>query len=85
MYRLGIIDFDSSHCVEFTRRFNHVGMDPDQDVYGARVVLGCPGTSRMFPDRIPRHVPLVQACGVELVEDPRQMLGRIDAVLILSV
>ena len=85
MYRLGIVDFDSSHCVEFTRRFNHVGMDADQVVNGARVVLGCPGTSTMFPERIPEHVPLVRACGVELVDDPAQMLGRIDAVLILSI
>ncbi len=85
MYRLGIIDFDSSHCVEFTRRFNHVGMDADQVVEGARVVLGCPGSSLMFPERIPEHVPYVQACGVQLVNDPLEMLGRIDAVLVLSI
>ena len=85
MYRIGIIDFDSSHCVEFTRRFNHVGMDADQVVEGARVVLGCPGKSLMFPERIPEHLPLVQACGVELVSDPLDMLGRIDAVLVLSI
>lgn len=85
MYRLGIIDFDSSHCVEFTRRFNHVGMDADQVVEGARVVLGYPGTSLMFPERIPEHLPQVQACGVELVNDPADMFGRIDAVLILSI
>lgn len=85
MFRLGIIDFDSSHCVEFTRRFNHVGMDADQVVEGARVVLGYPGTSTMFPDRITEHLPGVQACGVGLVTDPTQMLGQIDAVLILSI
>ena len=85
MYRLGIIDFDSSHCVEFTRRFNHVGMDADQVVEGARVVLGYPGSSVMFPERIPEHLPQVVACGVELVNDPQEMIGRIDAVLILSI
>ncbi len=85
MYRLGIVDFDSSHCVEFSRRFNHVGMDADQVVEGARVVLGYPGTSVMFPQRIPEHLPDVQACGVELVEQPADMIGRIDAALILSI
>ncbi len=85
MYRLGIVDFDSSHCVEFTRRFNHVGMDAEQVVEGARVVLGYPGTSLMFPERIAEHLPQIQACGVELVNDPREMIGRIDAVLVLSI
>lgn len=85
MLRLGIVDFDSSHCVEFTRRFNHVGMEADQVVEGARVVVGCPGTSEMFPHRIGEHIPAVQACGVELVDDPAAMIGRIDAVLILSI
>lgn len=85
MYRLGIIDFDSSHCVEFTRRFNHVGMDADQVVEGARVVLGWPGSSLMFPERIAEHLPQVRASGVELVNDPSEMIGQIDAVLILSI
>lgn len=85
MYRLGIIDFDSSHCVEFTRRFNHVGMDADQIVEGARVILGYPGSSLMFPERIPEHLPQVVGCGVELVNNPQEMFGRIDAVLILSI
>ena len=85
MLRLGIVDFDSSHSVEFTQRFNHVGVDPDQYVDGARVVLGWPGTSEMSPERIPVFTPQVQACGVELVGAPEQMLGRIDAVLVLSV
>lgn len=85
MYRLGIVDFDSSHCVEFSRRFNRVGMDADQTVEGACVVLGCPGTSQMFPQRILEHIPDVQASGVELVQQPAEMIGRIDAALILSI
>ena len=42
MLRLGIVDFDSSHAIEFTRRFNHAGVDGDQCVDGARVEVGCP-------------------------------------------
>lgn len=85
MIRLGIVDFDSSHCVEFARRLNHVGLDAEQTVDGARVVVGWPGTSEMAPERIAAFTGQVEACGVELVEEPADMLGRIDAVLVLSL
>ena len=85
MLRLGIVDFDSSHSIELTRRFNACGIDADQVIDGARVVLGCPGESVMSPERIPGFAAAVQACGVELVSHPPEMLGQIDAVLILSL
>lgn len=85
MLRLGIVDFDSSHCVEFTRRFNRVGLSPDQYVEGARVVAGWPGTSEMAPHRIDGFRDQVAAAGVELVDAPEELIGRIDAVLILSL
>lgn len=85
MLRLGIVDFDSSHSIEFTRRFNHVDMSSEQCVDGARVVLGCPGTSDMSPERISRFTEQIRTCGVDLVEKPEAMIGRIDAVLVLSL
>lgn len=85
MIRLGIVDFDSSHSVEFTRRFNHVVVDSDQTVDGARVVLGWPGTSEMSPERIDGFTTQLRECGVALVDDPRDMIGQIDAVLVLSL
>jgi virulence factor len=85
MLRLGIVDFDSSHCIEFTRRFNHVGISPDQYVDGARVVAGWPGTSEMAPDRIPGFRDEMLAAGISLVDDPSQLIGQIDAILILSL
>ncbi len=85
MIRLGIVDFDTSHAVEFTRRFNHVGVAADQYVEGARVVLGYPGDSEMSPERIPEFTRQVAECGVELVDDPSEMIGKIDAVLIHSL
>ncbi|MFO1095203.1 MAG: hypothetical protein U0992_18150 [Planctomycetaceae bacterium] len=84
MLRLGIVDFDSSHCIEFTRRFNHVGLTSDQYVDGARVVAGWPGTSVM-PERIPGFRNEMVAAGVPLVDAPDQLVGQIDAVLILSL
>jgi len=85
MLRLGIVDFDSSHCIEFTRRFNHIGLTSDQYVDGARVVAGCPGTSEMAPERIPGFRDEMLAAGVPLVGEPVDLIGRIDAVLILSL
>lgn len=85
MIRLGIVDFDSSHCVEFTKRINQVGVSSDQWVDGARVVAGWPGTSEMAPERITTFTPQMEACGVALVDDPAELLDQIDAVLILSL
>ena len=64
MLRLGIVDFDSSHCVEFTRRINGIGVPVDQCVTGARVVLGWPGTSEMAPERIERFRPEIESLNV---------------------
>ncbi len=85
MIRLGIVDFDSSHSIEFTRRFNHVGVDREQWVDGARVVAGWPGSSEMSPERIPGFTEQIAACDVELVESPEALIGKIDAVLVLSL
>lgn len=85
MLRLGIVDFDSSHCVEFTRRFNHVGVSRDQYVEGARVVMGVTNPSEMSPERVPGHSKRLVDCGVELVDSPDQLLGEVDGVLVLSV
>ena len=85
MIRLGIVDFDSSHSVEFTRRFNHFGIDSEQWVEGAQVVLGCPGASEMSPERIDGFTSDIRECGVSLVNNPTDMIGEIDAVLVLSL
>ena len=45
MIRLGMLDFDTSHVVAFAQRLNHQGIPQTQWVDGARVVIGCPGTS----------------------------------------
>src|SRR5262245_21209032 len=83
--RIGIVDFDSSHCVEFTRRINHLDIDPNQWVDGGRVVIGCPGTSLLSPERLAGFTDEMRQLGIPLVENPRDMLGQIDAVMIESV
>lgn len=84
MIKLGILDFDTSHVVEFTRRLNHVGIAESQWVEGAKVVIGCPGESKIMPERIPGYVAEIKKMGVPLVEKPEEMIGKVDGMLIES-
>ena len=85
MYRLGIVDLDSSHSVEFAKRFNHVGVSRDQYVNGARVAMAVPGVSTMSPERVPGHTKAFKDMGIEVVDSPEELLGHVDGVLVLSV
>jgi predicted dehydrogenase len=86
MIRLGVLDFDTSHVVEFTRRLNHIeGTPQEQWVEGARVVIGCPGESRLMPERIAGFTEQMKKFGVKLVDKPEEMIGKVDGMLIESV
>lgn len=85
MIRVGLVDCDTSHVVAFTQRLNHVDVEPDQWVDGARVVAAVPGTSLITPERIERHVAQLTDYGVEIVERPEDLLGAVDAVFVESV
>jgi hypothetical protein len=85
MIKLGILDFDTSHCVEFTKRLNHQAIGEDQWVEGARVVVGCPGTSVLAPDIISGYARTVEKLGVRLVEKPEEIIGQVDGMLIESL
>jgi hypothetical protein len=84
MIKLGILDFDTSHVVEFTSRLNQKHADQAQWVEGARVVVACPGESKIMPERIPGYVEAMKKLGVELVEKPEAMIGKVDGMLIES-
>ena len=85
MIRLGIVDFDTSHAVEFTKRFNHVDIGEDQWVEGAKIVAGVPGRSEISPAVIGPNTEKLKSYGVEILDDPAALFGKIDAVLIESV
>jgi virulence factor len=85
MIRLGIVDFDTSHAVEFTKRLNHVDIAEDQWVDGAKVVAGVPGTSRIAPGDIPKRTEQLRKYGVAILGDPAELFGKVDAVLVESV
>jgi predicted dehydrogenase len=84
MIKLGILDFDTSHVIAFTTRLNHKGEAKDQWVDGAEVVIGCPGESKIMPERIPGYKKEMEKLGVPLVERPEEMIGKVDGMLIES-
>jgi len=85
MIRLGILDFDTSHCVEFAKRLNHQGIKEDQWVEGAHITIGFPGTSRIAPPgQILAYQREMEKLGVELVNRPEDMIGKVDGMLIES-
>ncbi|HEY1859502.1 MAG TPA: Gfo/Idh/MocA family oxidoreductase, partial [Gemmataceae bacterium] len=57
----------------------------DQWVDGAQVVIGCPGESKLSPERIPGFKKAIAALGVPLVDKPEDMIGKVDGMLIESV
>jgi hypothetical protein len=85
MIKLGLLDFDTSHCVEFTKRLNHFDKDKEQWVEGAKVVVGCPGESKISPERIPGFTEQMKKMEVPLVDKPADMIGKVDAMLIEAV
>ncbi|MCI0705138.1 MAG: Gfo/Idh/MocA family oxidoreductase [Planctomycetia bacterium] len=85
MIKLGILDFDTSHCVAFTQRLNHIGNDKEQFVDGAKIVIGCPGESKLSPERIAGFTKQMKEFGVPLVEKPADMIGKVDGMLIEAV
>ena len=84
MIKLGVLDFDTSHVVEFTKRLNHNDIAEDQWVDGAQVVVGCPGESKIMPERIPEYTKAMDKLGVPLVDKPADMIGKVDGMLIES-
>jgi virulence factor len=85
MIKLGVLDFDTSHVVEFTKRLNHKDIADDQWVDGAQVVVGCPGESRLAPERIAEYTKGMDKLGVPLVDKPADMIGKVDGMLIESL
>jgi virulence factor len=86
MVRLGMVDFDSSHSIEFTRRLNGKGIAEEQWVAGARVVVGCRLPSAISEESLIEQYTsaFTGEQGLPLVSRPEEMIGQVDGVLICS-
>jgi virulence factor len=85
MLRIGIVDCDTSHVYQFSRRLNHRDIEPNQWVDGAQVTAAYVGTSRVTaPERVEEYVTAMQAAGVDLVASPTDLIGQVDAVFVES-
>jgi len=79
-----MVGFDTSHVVEFTKRINHFDVDEKFWVEGARIVAGYPGkpTPAASQEIINERTKILKGYGVEIVDKPEDLIGRVDAVMI---
>lgn len=81
--RVGIIGLDTSHSTAFTQALNGATPDPDYDGY--KIVAAYPRGSRDIKssvDRIPAYIEEVKKLGVEIVSSIKELLGKVDVVLL---
>ena len=84
MIRVGIVGFDTSHAVEFTKRLNHFDVRKEFWIEGAEIVAGYPGkpTLAAFREMLDERTDVLRRYGVEIVDDPHHLIGMVDAVMI---
>lgn len=85
--RVGIVDVDSTHAIEFTKRLNHIGIDEEQWVDGAKVVCFWAGRSAIrSEEEVNKFATIMrEELKVKQVDNLKEMLSMIDAVMIESV
>ena len=64
---------------------NHLDIDKEQWVEGAKVVAGVPGTSQIAPEKIAGYLASLKKYGITILDNPADLYDKIDAVLIESV
>ena len=80
--RFGIVDCDTSHVVAFTQRLHHLDVGEEHWVDGASVIAAVPMPSLVSPERVPRFVEQLRGYGIQILERPEELIGKVDAVLI---
>lgn len=81
--RIGIIGLDTSHSVAFTKTFN--GENPGPEYGGYKVVAAYPKGSNDIESsvkRIPGYIEEVKKYGVEIVDSIKDLLKKVDVVLL---
>ena len=49
-----------------------------------QVILGCPGESKIMPERIPGYIAEMKKLEIPLVDKPEDMIGKVDGIMIKS-
>ncbi len=87
MKRLAIVDFDTSHVIQFTMRINNLeDIAEDQWIDSDfRIVAGHKGNSEITtPELLQEYTDKLVGWGVELVDKPEDLIGMVDGVMIES-
>jgi predicted dehydrogenase len=84
--RVGMIGLDTSHVIAFSGLMN----DPAAtgDLADVQVVAGYPGGSPDLPasrDRVQKYTEQLRGQGIEIVDSIDELLGKVDAVMLMSV
>ena len=86
MVKAGIVDFDTSHTIQFTGRYNHIQFAEDQWVDGVQVVAGLPGGGAGGrEDSAKENIAKLQEWGVKMVDTPEALMHEVDVVLVESL
>jgi len=86
MIKAGLVDFDTSHTLQFTMRFNHLEIAEDQWVDGVQIVAGLPGQAAPGNDeRQAEYIEKVKGWGVKMVDSPEALMKEVDVVLVESL
>ena len=86
MIKVGLVDMDTSHVLQFTKRFNHIEIDEDQWVDGVQVVAGLPGVAAPGnEERQGQHIEQIKAWGIKIVDSAGALLEEVDAVCVESL
>ncbi|MDB6027597.1 MAG: Oxidoreductase family, NAD-binding Rossmann fold [Verrucomicrobiales bacterium] len=86
--RIGMIGLDTSHVVEFTKRFNDA--TDKNHVPGAKVVVafkgGSPDLQKESMERVEKYTPVLQEkYGVKIVNTIEELCAQCDVVMLESV
>ncbi len=86
MVKVGIVAMDTSHCVEFTKRFNHIEIPEEQWVEGCQVVAAFPRTPAAGnEERQGKYAEQLRAWGVKIVDSDKELMSSADVVMVESV
>jgi len=87
MKRVGIVDWDTSHVMQFTMRLNRLDDIAEEQWIDSdfRVVAGYVGTSEITDaERMAEYEEKLTGWGVEKVDEVEDLVGMVDAVLVES-